>query len=124
MQCAQAQIADSLGVGHATIERRLPRPEYREVMKRGYALGRISLRRMQMQVARAGNTAMLIWLGKQYLGQSNNPAPQPGELPSLLSSNLASRSNLRLSRWRFHLRRPTVARALQGHVRKIHFMHG
>jgi len=75
MQCAQAEIADSLGVGHATIERRLPRPEYREVMKRGYALGRISLRRMQMQVARAGNTAMLIWLGKQYLGQSNNPAP-------------------------------------------------
>jgi hypothetical protein len=82
LQCSQAEIAEWFRVGHATIERRLQRPEYREVMARGRALGRISLRRMQWQAARAGNAAMLIWLGKQYLGQSNNPAPRPGELSS------------------------------------------
>ena len=44
-------------------------------MARGRALGRISLRRWQFQAARAGNAAMLIFLGKNYLNQSNNPAP-------------------------------------------------
>jgi hypothetical protein len=82
LQCTQPELADWFGVSLATIERRLQRSEYREVMARGRALGRISLRRMQWQAARAGNAAMLIWLGRQYLGQSNNPAPQPGELPS------------------------------------------
>jgi hypothetical protein len=69
LQCTQAEIADWFGVGSAPIERRLQRPEYREVMERGYARGRISLRRKQMQLAEQGNPAMLIWLGKQYLGQ-------------------------------------------------------
>ncbi len=32
--------------------------------------GIISLRRMQFKKAQVGNVPMLIWLGKQYLGQS------------------------------------------------------
>ena len=72
LQCTQAEIADWFGVGSATIERRLRQPEYREVMERGYARGRISLRRKQMQLAEQGNPAMLIWLGKQYLGQRDS----------------------------------------------------
>tara|TARA_R110000868_G_scaffold87034_4_gene243653 strand:+ start:3647 stop:4006 length:360 start_codon:yes stop_codon:yes gene_type:complete len=32
--------------------------------------GRIAVRRKQMQVAESGNPTMLIWLGKQYLGQA------------------------------------------------------
>ncbi len=31
--------------------------------------GKISLRRMQFETAKKGNVAMLIWLGKQFLGQ-------------------------------------------------------
>ncbi len=33
--------------------------------------GRASLRRLQFKSAEAGNTGMLIWLGKQYLGQAD-----------------------------------------------------
>lgn len=33
--------------------------------------GKISLRREQFKVAQKGNASMLIWLGKQYLGQSD-----------------------------------------------------
>ena len=32
--------------------------------------GRISIRRLQFKSAEKGNPSMLIWLGKQYLGQS------------------------------------------------------
>jgi hypothetical protein len=35
------------------------------------AVGKMSLRRKQMEVAMAGNTGMLIWLGKQWLGQAD-----------------------------------------------------
>jgi hypothetical protein len=73
LQCTQAEIGDFFGVSRPTIERRLREPEYRAAMERGYALGHISLRRMQFQAAMAGNPTMLIWLGKQYLGQSDHP---------------------------------------------------
>ena len=33
----------------------------------------MSLRRKQMEVAMAGTPSMLIWLGKQWLGQSESP---------------------------------------------------
>lgn len=33
--------------------------------------GKISIRRQQMQLAEKGNASILIWLGKQYLGQSD-----------------------------------------------------
>ncbi len=43
---------------------------------------KIALRRKQIDLAMAGNVTMLIWLGKQLLGQKNDPeppAPLPGE---------------------------------------------
>ena len=42
--------------------------EYFE-QKRGK--GKIALRRKQYDVAMSGNVTMLLWLGKQYLGQSD-----------------------------------------------------
>jgi len=83
MQATQSEIAAWFGVSRPTIERRAREPQFREAMEHGYARGRISLRRWQFQAARKLNPTMLIWLGKQYLGQSNNPAPQPSELPSI-----------------------------------------
>lgn len=38
--------------------------------------GKIALRRVQMQTALAGNATMLIWLGKQYLDQSDKVQTQ------------------------------------------------
>lgn len=43
--------------------------------------GNASLRRLQFKEAEKGNVTMLIWLGKQWLGQSEKPAgadpPEP-----------------------------------------------
>jgi hypothetical protein len=46
-------------------------PELQEVIDRGRAVGRATLRRMQWQAAENGNPTMLIWLGKQMLDQKD-----------------------------------------------------
>ena len=52
-------------------------------LKKGRDQGKTSLRRMQWEKAQSGNTTMLIWLGKQMLGQkdkletSENNEPLP-----------------------------------------------
>jgi hypothetical protein len=45
--------------------------EHPSVIKRGRARLRKSLRRAQIKSALSGNSTMLVWLGKQYLGQSD-----------------------------------------------------
>jgi len=42
-----------------------------QIHKKGMERGRASLRSFQFQLAKAGNPTMNIWLGKQYLGQSD-----------------------------------------------------
>lgn len=44
---------------------------YSHAVKRGEELRNGSLRRKQYQLAMKGNATMLIWLGKQLLGQSD-----------------------------------------------------
>ena len=43
---------------------------FSEIFKIKKGSGKISLRRKQFEVALAGNTTMLIWLGKNMLGQA------------------------------------------------------
>jgi len=70
MQCTLPEIADFLRVSQSTVEkRRAQDPEFAEALDRGYALGRISVRRKQMQMLEANNSTMAVWLGKQLLGQ-------------------------------------------------------
>lgn len=68
LQCTQNEIASFLGVSVDTL---LRRKEFCELHKKGMEEGRMSLRRLQWKKAQEGNTTMLIWLGKQYLGQSD-----------------------------------------------------
>ena len=68
----QGEIAAFFGVSVATIERRMQKPEYREAFDRGFANLKLSLRRTQVKQADNGNTTMLIWLGKNLLGQRDN----------------------------------------------------
>jgi len=42
-----------------------------EIMQRGYARGKISMRRQQIKMLNEGNGTMGVWLGKQYLGQKD-----------------------------------------------------
>jgi hypothetical protein len=62
--CTVAEIAGIVGCSPRTIERRAAAP-----VARGRARLNISLRRRQVELAMSGNAAMLIWLGKQLLGQ-------------------------------------------------------
>lgn len=40
-------------------------------LERGRESGKASLRRLQWKAANAGNTTMLVWMGKQYLSQTD-----------------------------------------------------
>jgi len=72
MQCTHAEIAAVLKVSEDTITRRKQDdPSFAEAIKRGQENGKASIRRMQYKAAKDGNATMQIWLGKQYLGQSD-----------------------------------------------------
>jgi hypothetical protein len=65
------EMANRLGVSKATLDRRLEKPKFRGALDEAKAELFISLRSKQVQLALAGNVTMLIWLGKQYLGQKD-----------------------------------------------------
>ena len=73
IQCTEEEISAVLGVSIGTIERHC-RDTYNlsfcEFFKTKKAVGRASLRRTQLRHAE-NNPAMAIFLGKQYLGQSD-----------------------------------------------------
>src|SRR5580765_6836051 len=71
MQATDEEIAAWFGVSTRTIERRRKVRKFADVMDRGRAKGRLSVRRMQMKLLEAGNATMGVWLGKQYLGQTD-----------------------------------------------------
>jgi hypothetical protein len=66
IQCTQEEIAGVLNISVRTLQRD---DEFCRIYKNGMLNGKMSLRRMQWEAAQAGNTTMLVWLGKQYLGQ-------------------------------------------------------
>lgn len=67
MQCNLTEMAKCLGCTTKTFNRN---PKLREIYESGIEKGRVSLRRAQMKNALNGDSRMQIWLGKQYLGQS------------------------------------------------------
>ena len=68
-----AEMAAWFQTSLRTIERRMAAKEgaFRSAYDRGFGRLKISLRRQQIESAKAGNTAMLIWLGKQLLEQAD-----------------------------------------------------
>ena len=57
-----------------TLNRRLQERGYanfEDFLKKHNSEGKMSLRRMQWQAAENGNSTMLVFLGKQYLGQKD-----------------------------------------------------
>ena len=70
--CTAEEIAAIVGVGRRTLFDHMERdPEITAAIERGKDKGRATLRRMQWQGAQKGNATMLIWLGKQMLGQKD-----------------------------------------------------
>jgi hypothetical protein len=66
--CTVEEIAYVVGCHRDTL---YARPDLRQAITKGSAVGKVSLRRLQWKAARKGSAAMLIWLGKQLLGQSD-----------------------------------------------------
>lgn len=67
MQCTYEEVAAFFNVSKSTIS-----DNFRTEMTKGREIGKISLRRNQFKLSET-NATMGIWLGKQYLGQSDNP---------------------------------------------------
>jgi len=69
-RCRGRRVPDEanllVGVGNAGAR-------FGRILQKGRALRKCHLRLKQTEVALAGNPAMLIWLGKQELGQRNIP---------------------------------------------------
>src|SRR5216684_8134771 len=67
---SDTELAAWFQVNVRTIERRKKDPAFAEVLERGRAKGRLSLRRSQMKMAES-NPTMSIWLGKNVLNQTD-----------------------------------------------------
>lgn len=72
--CTDREIATLLEVSENLLRRRC-----RAALDRGRTRLKKSLRRKQIELARKGNVPMLIWLGKQYLGQSDRQTIQQAQ---------------------------------------------
>lgn len=73
IQCTLSEVAHVLGCSEDTIERWCKRTyskRFADIYEEKRDFGRKSIRRAQYEKAvNAKDTSMLIWLGKQYLGQ-------------------------------------------------------
>jgi hypothetical protein len=75
LQCTKEDICDFFGVTDKTIDawcKRTYKESFSVVFKQKRGKGKCSLRRYQFALAQK-NANMAIWLGKQYLGQSDTP---------------------------------------------------
>lgn len=66
--CTDREIAQWFDINEDTL-----RYNFADIMQKGREDLKHSLRRAQLKLALSGNAVMLIWLGKQMLGQSDNP---------------------------------------------------
>lgn len=68
----QLEMAAALGTSAGWIEKQIDNnPAVALAIEQGYTDMKHSLRRAQLGLALSGSPAMLIWLGKQFLGQSD-----------------------------------------------------
>jgi len=74
LQCTGEECASVLGIDYDTLNAGLKRDGhgcFSDYLKREGSGGKASLRRMQWKAAEGGNATMQIWLGKQYLAQTD-----------------------------------------------------
>lgn len=77
LHCTMQEMADFFGCHRETL-----RENFSSQIDKGRSEGNISLRRKQWQMAvEKGNVVMLIWLGKQMLGQRNEIIESDSNMP-------------------------------------------
>jgi hypothetical protein len=73
--CNNKEIADWFGVDDSTLSF-----NFKQELEKGRANLKQSLRRAQLKLALTGNAVMLIWLGKNILGQTDTPQTTQAEV--------------------------------------------
>lgn len=76
IHCPNKEIAAALDCHVDTLTDR-----YSELIAKGRDKGRLTLRRVQWEAAQKGNVVMMIWLGKQLLGQKDVSRVEITEIP-------------------------------------------
>lgn len=74
--CTDREIARWFDVDEQTL-----RNNFSDILEKGREDLKHSLRRAQIKLALSGNAVMLIWLGKNILGQTDNPADSEANQP-------------------------------------------
>jgi len=80
--CSVTEMADWFGVSQSTLKY-----NFGEYIKKGKEHIKNKLRDAQIKTALSGNAAMLIWLGKNMLGQSDMPVNSEANEPLPWSDN-------------------------------------
>jgi hypothetical protein len=89
IQCTMTEIAAVMDIGLSTLS---TRKDFLEVYKKGLENGKASLRRIQFHLAEK-SAGMAIWLGKQYLGQSDKMEIDPGDFMKELIEVIPDKDN-------------------------------
>lgn len=99
LQCTKEEIAGVVEVSEDTVERwckRTYKATFSEVYKKFSAKGKMSLRRLQFKLAEK-SASMAIFLGKQYLGQTDKFETTDSEAVDILKAILTqNRENAKL----------------------------
>ena len=85
IHCTYPEMAAVLNCDERTLRRRFAR-----LIEKGKEEGKASLRRMQFKAAEGGNTTMMIWLGKNHLGQMDESRVRFGDVARLTDEELAA----------------------------------
>ena len=91
IQCTLDEIAGVFDCSIDTIERAVKGKHgctFADLFKNWGAVGKKSLRRKQYERAMAGDRVMLIWLGKQWLGQRDKSELSGPDGSSLVPNNV------------------------------------
>ena len=73
--CTNREMASLYGCSESLLKK-----SYSSFITKGKDEGKIRLRKLQWNCAEKGNVPMLIWLGKQILGQAESPMGDVDEL--------------------------------------------
>lgn len=101
MFCTEEEICATMNVDDKTLVRLINHHLYKEItghelrgtaqrvgfkeaFEKYSAQGRASLRRQQYILAKEGDRTMLIWLGKQYLGQTDKVEEKVTDVPYIV----------------------------------------
>ena len=87
IHCTGEEQAAILGIDYDTLNRachRVHNCSFADYFKQKASSGKMSLRRKQYTAAMDGNTTMLVWLGKNWLGQTDQVEPEAQDLPPIV----------------------------------------